>query len=228
MRLHRFIQTGIDTTNKEIAITEGELIHQIRSVLRLSVGDHIIVADGIESEAEIEITQESKTEIRGVVIARSAQEAPLHPFHIYVSTPKKAILETIVQMCTELGTSSITPLICERTVKTGVVLPRLEKIAKEASELSGRYTVPVISMPLLFKEAVTKAVKEKKHIMLFDKAGTPFKKTEGDTAIFIGPEGGFTKEEIAYFKENGGVVQNLGTNTLRIETAVVASASLFL
>lgn len=228
MRLHRFIQQGIHLGGDSCTITEAGLVHQIQHVLRLTTGSRFILADGKDTEAEIEITGMTKKEIVGNIISLTKKEPKEQQFHLYIATPKKTILETVVQMCTEIGVASITPLICERTVKTGVVLPRLEKIAQEASELSGRCGIPSIVAPCSLATAVEDAVTKNMNIILFDRSGTPFQKKNGPVAIFIGPEGGFTEQELSLIKHNGGSIVTLGENTLRIETAAIVASSLFI
>ena len=155
----------------------------------------------------------------------------------------------VVQKTTECGISKIVPIISARTIKTGLNLERLKKIAKEASEQSGRSIVPEILEPISFEKSF-ELVKKNEINILFDSSGEfLFEKTcEHDgantrnfsaekypcfsnrnspqTNIWIGPEGGWTPEEINKTRDLNFKIKSLGKNTLRAETAAIVSTYL--
>jgi 16S rRNA (uracil1498-N3)-methyltransferase len=173
MKIHRFIGS-FDFSKKELAIKDAKIVNQIKNVLRLKVGELIELCDGKHISAMTEIIEVRKN----IIVVKKAPisfgiEAPTTSVGknfvtLFCSILKKENFELVVQKATECGVSKIIPIITARTIKTGLNLERLQKIAKEASEQSGRITVPEISEPINFNEAIKNI--EKKNI-LFDTSG---------------------------------------------------------
>ena len=223
MRLHRFIG-NFDLAQKTVAVSDGELVNQWRNVLRLKTGDKLILCDGVGHEAEATITDMDKKTITVAIGTVSAPEREgRKKAQLFCALLKRENFELVVQKATEIGITRITPLITERTIKTGFNRERLEKIIREASEQSGRTSLPVLSDPIKFGEALeTIASKE---AMLFDLSGQEVK-LESFTALrlksfFIGPEGGFTESEVEEARKAGCAIASLGSLTLRGETAAI-------
>jgi 16S rRNA (uracil1498-N3)-methyltransferase len=123
-------------------------------------------------------------------------------------------------------------VIAERSEKKNLNAERLEKIVIEASEQSGRGTVPTIHPVVAFSEALADVVKRKLPGIVFDPSGTKFSQNDfadfsvdANIAAFIGPEGGWSPDEIAAFKQANIPVLSLGQQILRAETATVAALS---
>lgn len=229
MRLHRFIR-NVDlptSLGERVTVVDAELAHQIANVLRLTPHDHIILADNKESEVEIELltidTQEGI--VTGTVVEFGENKKAQATVHLYVAMPKRDLFETIVAMTTQLGVTSITPIVCERTVKVGVHLERTERIAREAAETAGRNAMPIVNDIISFSDALTQAKGTK---ILFDGGGEKISTHENleTYSLFIGPEGGFTQQEIEEAKTHSAIIASLGNLTLRIETAAVAAVAL--
>lgn len=221
MRLNRFIG-DFDLSQKEIEISNSENIKQIRTVLRLEIGNKIILADGKGLSAEAAITSISKEKIL-VKIEKpaSAQGSDVaRQVSLYLAILKKENFELAVQKAVECGVLKIIPIITERTIKTGLNTTRLEKIILEACEQSGRSLVPTLSPILEFKDAVIEATGEKIIFHFVEQNYTPNKKADS-ASIFVGPEGGFTEKEIELAQNSGFTVASLGDLTLRGETAAV-------
>lgn len=223
MRLHRFIG-DFDLKKDIVDISDIELANQIRNVLRLKIGDSIIVSNGQGSEAEATIIEINKKFIELSInkVEKPARE-PKKELSIYVSLLKRENFELVVQKATELGVSKIVPLITERTVKTGLNKERIEKIIKEASEQSGRTTLPELLEPQKFEIALNSV--PPKSSVLFDLTGEKLSSEQNIkiTNIFIGPEGGFSEKEVTLAKESGITIGSLGELTLRAETASIVS-----
>ncbi|MDD2658034.1 MAG: RsmE family RNA methyltransferase, partial [Candidatus Pacebacteria bacterium] len=138
--------------------------------------------------------------------------------------------ELAVQKAVELGVKEIVPIIADRTVKLGLKRDRLEKIIKEASEQSGRGILPVLSDSVAFGDAMRAA--EANDLNLFFELGG--KSLEGSKldlgkykkiGIFIGPEGGWSEDELKLKSEKLKVC-GLSPFTLRAETAAIAALAL--
>ncbi len=224
MKLHRFIDK-YDLSKKEVEITDLGTIKQIRAVLRLEKADKIILSDGEGREAEVVLESLSPNTITVKIEKIGHGEEPLGKVHLYLSILKKENFELAVQKAVEAGVSAITPMITERTVKTGLKFERLEKIVREASEQSMRSIVPRLHQIVNFEDAIIDGKKSRLK-MIFHPKGELYKanKETGTISIFIGPEGGFTEKEIKLASENGYSAFSLGPLILRAETAAMIAA----
>lgn len=220
MRLHRFIR-DFDLSKNTLTITDEDLLNQWKNVLRLGSESHVILCDGNGQEAEASIETLSKKEAIVRIQNRLYPEREnKNESTLYLALLKRENFELTVQKATELGIHKFVPLITTRTVKTGFNRVRIEKIILEASEQSGRVTLPTLSEPMQFTEAI-KSVSPKDAV-LFDASGSPheaFHSSLSTINLLVGPEGGFTPEEIIFTKDNDIPIVNLGPLTLRAETA---------
>jgi len=222
MKLHRFIGE-FDLSGENTEITNLENIKQIKGVLRLDVGDFLILCDGKGTEAKVEIIEMEKTHIATKIIEKTKKENNSKKVSLYLAILKKENFELAIQKVVEIGVNEIIPIITERTIKTGLNIERLNKIMREASEQSGRTILPTLYPTLKFEDAIQDGKKNEENIF-FDftenKNGT--KNTYSKSiSIFIGPEGGFTEKENNIALENGYKIESLGENTLRAETAAI-------
>lgn len=226
MKIHRFIG-DFNLNQKEIEITNLENIKQIKDVLRLKKGEIIILGDGKGLSAEVTLTNISPNKIAGTInrkIEQDKKSEVKRNVNLYLAILKKENFELAVQKAVEVGVSNITPVITERTIKTGLNIERLKKIILEASEQSGRNIVPTLSPILNFKDALKNGEKSDEKIIfhLVENKHTPNKNSK-EISIFIGPEGGFTEKEINLAKDFDYTVASLGPFTLRGETAAIVA-----
>ena len=156
--------------------------------------------------------------------------------------PKADKLEWIIQKCTELGISEIVPVITDRVIvkldekSTSKKLERWNKIALEASKQSGRQKVPEVKKPINLKNLVENI--SKYDILLFPyecEKETTLKsalrnldKKCKNIAILIGPEGGFSEEEVELFHFENVKQVTLGPRILRTETAGLVTLAMLL
>lgn len=224
MRLHRFF---IDSQIREgiVKISDKDLTHQLKSVLRLGVGDRIVVFDGNlkEAEADIQSLTPRSVELKIEDIKENNKEFTNNTI-LYLAVLRRDNFELAAEKAVEAGVSKIIPLVTERTVKMNLKKDRLEKIMKEAAEQSGRGILPKLSETENFSEAINNFSDKQKNI-LFDSRGQDINKVlaENDkrVGVWIGPEGGFTENEIELAKGRGFKVVSLGNFTLRSETAAI-------
>lgn len=212
-----------------LEISDKEIFHQLKNVLRKRVGERIILLDGSGKEGIAEIKKFSKEKIGLEILEiRENKREPEVFVCLFCSILKKANFEFVVQKATEIGVKEIVPIICKNTVKLGLNLKRLEKIAKEASEQCGRGILPKILTPMKFEEALNKT-KNFKLKILFDASGENFSKIKekpDQIAIFVGPEGGWDEKEIELAKKENFKILNLGKLNLRAETAAAIGSFL--
>jgi len=233
MRLHRFI-AKLDLTKDNIVINDVRIVHQVKNVLRLKKGEEIILSDGNLNEASFQIEAIGKT-IGGKITNKwiNQNEPKIHT-SLYCSILKRENFELVAQKATEVGVSEIIPIISTRTIKQGIKLDRLNKIALEAAEQSGRGIVPKILEPLDFKQCLIRA-QNNQFSILFDLTGTSIIEAAqslllysgiSQIDIFIGPEGGWDELELELARKNKFWIVNLGKLTLRAETAAIISSYL--
>ncbi len=229
MKLHRFIG-DFNLQKPTITINDREIINQIKNVLRLNVGEEIILADPHSNEALVTIIKLEKdsADVEILTVSQNKNE-PKNRVALYCAVLKKESFEIVVQKATEVGVIEIIPIITKRTVKFGLRQDRLEKIVKEAAEQSGRGIVPTISPLIKFEEAVKSADESNDVNFLFTQNGSPFQKISENGArigIFIGPEGGWDQSEYDLALKSKFQIANLCALTLRAETAAIIASYL--
>lgn len=229
MRLNRFIGK-FDLSKNELSIGDGNFINQAKNVLRLGVGDKIIICDGKSNEAVAEIVNLNKefAELKILESYKNKNETEKY-IALYCPILKKENFELAVQKAVEIGVKEITPIITTRTVKLGLNFERLNKIIKEASEQSGRGVLPKLNEAVDFEKAVSSAKNKNEVNLFFNIGGSPlgnsmpkFKKI----GIFVGPEGGWAEEEIKIAQFAGFAFAGLGKTILRAETATITASYL--
>lgn len=239
--MHRFLVSPDAVEGRRVSLP-GRVCHQIYRVLRLRPGDRVVVLDGTGWEMEVVLTQVGGERALGEVVERRpAGGEPDAQVVLYQSMLKRDNFEWVLQKCTELGVVEFAPVISQRTVMRKVSdvkegkMRRWRRIIAEAVEQSGRGRVPVLRRPVTFEEAVVRPGAE------VDLPLIPWEEERGRTmrgavgggtpssvSVFIGPEGGFTADEIALAEEHGVLPVTLGPRILRAETAAVVATSLIM
>jgi len=225
-KIHRFID-NFDLSQEQLEIS-GDIAHQITKVLKLEIGEKIELCNGKDTVALEEIKEISKKNVIVKIIDLKKENINLKKVSLFCAVLKKENFELVVQKATEVGIFKIVPIISARTIKTGLNLERLQKIAKEASEQSGRISVPEILEPTSFEKSLELCKKDETNI-LFDLSGEPLGGLAAKCEkinIFIGPEGGWTEEEIKKARSADFKISSLGNLTLRGETAAIISSYL--
>lgn len=237
--IHRFFVASnyINPPNVHI---EDEIAHQIRTVLRLRPGDEIIVLDNSGIEWQVRLTEVGKKGVQGQIEAqRQAQGEPRVHLNLYQGVLKGQKFEWVLQKGTELGVSTFTPTLCQRSVVRDLDAlakkeTRWRQIIREAAEQSGRGKLPQLGQAQSFETAIRQVQSGTFMIMPWEEAGgEPLKQVlsrveTGNIALFIGPEGGFTADEARLAGEAGAKLVALGPRILRAETAGLAACAAIL
>lgn len=214
----------------------GDEAHHITRVMRMTQGDEIICANG-QATALCKLEKISTDSVVAIVM-EWLEECSELPHHVTIAQgmPKGNKLEIIVQKGTELGASHFLPFYSSRAIvkwksdKENKKLVRLEKIAKEAAEQSHRQRVPTVSTPVPFDSLLELSVNYQLKIVAYEEEARNNKRdelskflqslhNEQSILFVVGPEGGFTTEEIAKLRDNDFYVCGLGPRILRTETA---------
>ncbi len=222
MRLNRFIG-NFKVSGNNINIDEKEVIRQIRDILKMKKGELLILSDGAGIEIKGEIIEIAKSSVNIKILNQTKLKDTGAKVNLYLAILKKENFELAVQKAVECGVSKIIPIITERTIKTGLNTDRIEKIIKEASEQSGRNFIPKLLPIAKYIDALREVTSEEKIIFHpSNESYSPMKNIK-DSSIFIGPEGGFTENEINLAIEKGFRVNSLGELILRGETAAIVA-----
>ncbi|HEY6374177.1 MAG TPA: RsmE family RNA methyltransferase, partial [Edaphobacter sp.] len=158
------------------------------------------------------------------------------PLHLLLAVFKFDHMEWAIEKATELGVGRITPVLARRTEKhlaqaAGKRVERWRRIALEASKQSRRTTVPEIADPVGLKEALDGEGSGTRILLSETEQATSLAAAltsapEGDLALAIGPEGGWTPEEMALFTKHQWRPVTLGPRILRAETAAIAAIAI--
>ncbi len=228
MRLHRFFTTTPPPREGAFIITDENLLNQWRNVLRMEEGSKVAFFDGSGDEALCEFILLSKKSATLKVLEIKKGLVPMRDVTLFMALIKKDNLEFVLEKATELGVTRIVPVECARSEKKGINRERSEKILREASEQSGRATVPILGDIIDAKNIPNK------NLVVFDPRGETSAReffathTITPISLCIGPEGGFTDEEITFFKTNSTPILTTGPTILRAETAAIVALSLAL
>lgn len=218
-------------------VLTGDEAHHAAASRRLHDGDTLWLFDGLGGIARVtllHVAARGRTlELR--VEERRTESAPEPVIHLACALPKGDRQHVLLDMATQLGMTRFTPLDCERSVvKPGTnSVARWRKICLEACKQSRRLHLPVIETASTVRDVVKRAATEGSGLWLAHPAAqavtvsTAVNHKANDVTILIGPEGGFTEEEIGQAVAAGTKMLALGTSILRIETAAVALVAAF-
>ena len=205
----------------------------LTGVMRLTQGSELLLFNGRDGEWRAVITEFTK---RGVVLRCEELVRPqsLGPdLDLVVALVKKSRVETIVEKAAELGVRRVRPIITRRTNVEKVRLDRLDAIAIEAAEQTGRLDVPVVD-DLMKLDAILDGWDPERRLMFCDETGgAPATQAlqaagTGPWAILIGPEGGFAPEERERLRALPCTTAvSLGPRILRADTAAIAAMTLW-
>lgn len=235
MRIHRFYIENIEIDKDNIIVTqETNLIHQLKNVFRYKVNQKINIFNEKIGELEVEIFEINKKDMSFKYIRHLNNISDIKSSKkicLYMSIIKNSNFELIIEKSVELGINEIIPVITERTIKNNLNIERINKIIKEATEQSGRVDLMKLGKVIYLENAI-KIAKDNSDIVYFgsiDMNGFLEEKVEyikNKISLFIGPEGGFSDNEISMFYDLNIKPLKLGENVLRSETAAILACGL--
>jgi len=230
--MHRFCITPAQVSGTTVTFTPAQA-HQLRNVLRLRPGDEVRAFDGVRDR---DMVVQLDAAFEGTLVGEmpNAPE-PRTRLDVYPALLQRHKFEPVLQKLTEVGVSSVTPVFTARGLVRDAPderrCVRWRAILTEAAEQCGRGRVPRLRAAQPLTEALQSAhglkllaYEAEHHTQLRDAlAAKP-----ATVSIFVGPEGGFTPEEIRCARDLGARVITLGPRILRTETASPVLAALVL
>lgn len=208
---------------------QGDELHHATRVVRVHVGEEVELFDGSGATFSgiVETATRDETRVRVVKRIESHRESPL-ALTLAMSIIQLEKFELVLQKATELGVQRIIPLVTDRievrAERYRGKAERWERIIFEAVKQSGRAVVPQLETPADF----AKAIEREGAIVLFDAdiEPTTMPTTLSSATIFIGPEGGWSEEELSLARDRKAIFQRLGPRRLRAETAAIVAAAI--
>ena len=234
--MHRFFANKSNFSNN-LVVLEGSDVSHIRTVLRLTVGDEIEVLDGEGSLYLVRLSEFKNKLIKCEILSSEKIDAE-PPLKIYLgqSIIKGNGFDVILRKAVELGVYSISPLLTERTViksNSDKKIIRWKKIIDESSKQCGRSLIPKISNNIIKLETFCRQASDSDLKLIFwemeNKKSLKDIKPEtvpSSATLLIGPEGGFTQEEVETARSYGFHSLGLGPRIFRAETAPLVVLSL--
>jgi 16S rRNA (uracil1498-N3)-methyltransferase len=232
--MHRIFLQELSLLNQPVVIRD-EKAHYLSSVLRCKTGDGLIVTDEKGCSYTAQILSASKKEvtidITGDYILNTESSLNIILFQGLLKGEK---MDFVIQKTTELGVSAIIPVITERSqLRETRKQPRWKKIAEEASRQSGRTRIPEIFETCSFKDIFDiPALISGRGVIFWEQGGEKLSAVTSRLShadkifLLIGPEGGFSEEEVSLASEKGFITATLGNRILRAETASIAAVSI--
>lgn len=236
--MHRFFVGSKQITHPSVTISGSDVAH-IRRVLRLQPGQRVEIVDEESVLYEVELEEVGATRVRARVI-REIMTAPEEPLAITVAqgVPKGDKMDLIVQKATELGVSRVVPLMSERVVtrpapeRRAARVGRWRKLALEAAKQSKRRSVPRISEFLALEAFCREDECRDLRLILWEEETANRLRSllvsargRRSVALIIGPEGGFSREEVEVARSWGFTAVSLGPRILRTETVALSVLS---
>ena len=220
--MHRIFCTEIPAP-ESVYTPEAREAEHLFKVFRARPGDEVELLDGRGKLARAEVVPNRQLRIKSLEICPEPEEK----LHLCCALPRRQKFDVLLKQAAELGAWSIRLLDCERSVAEGNPRERWEVLLQEACKQSGNPFLPQIYPEKTVKESLVSLNNENIDIYygsvkVIDLAGENLPR-QRQKAVLIGPEGGFTDEEISEIENAGGKPLNLGPHILRLETAAVAA-----
>lgn len=228
-----FISPEYPDSRGTVRFSRGESRHMTAS-LRVSEGDMVSATDGRGSIYRLAVESASGREVvaRVVSVEHAEQIGPM--VHLFQGVIKPSRMELIVEKATELGLGGFTPVLSARSdAKVGRIrMERLKRAAIEAMKQSLGAYLPYVRDPVGFDEAVD--ITGDFDFMLIAREGEGAEPLDqvlggvekGRVALWVGPAGGFTDDEMTMLAERGAIAFTLGPRRLKSETAAIASLAI--
>lgn len=231
MTVRRLYAPGLPEEGGAVVLGEASSRH-VR-VLRLRAGESVVLFDGEgrAATARLESVVDDVVCLAEPPVAAATRRARIV---LMLAVPKGSKLDDCVRAATELGVDEIALMQTERTIprwdseRTRTRLDRLTRIAGEAAAQCERDDVPIVHAPRPFRAWLEEMPSSARGVLFGARA-------EGAVALepimepvwcALGPEGGFTEQEILLFERSGFSRASLGTRVLRVETAVPAALAI--
>lgn len=237
-----FVTSGQVSSSGEVRIGVPDAWH-IAKVLRSRPGEMLTVVADDGTEYDVRLDRLEAEAVTGTVVAsRRNRREPRAQVHLLQALPKGTGMAEVCERVAELGVSSVWPVLTQRSVPrldpaaAASRLVRWQSIAREAAQLAGRHRVPVVHALIPILGAVEMLQAEVPRVQLLVCHGDELRQglatvawtADQPTALLVGPEGGFSPEEVQQLAERGARPVSLGPRNLRTVLAGVVAITVLL
>jgi 16S rRNA (uracil1498-N3)-methyltransferase len=215
------------------AVLDGDEARHLAKVRRVGIGEVVTLFDGQGRSAMAEVVELGRDRVDLIIREESTADRSLAgPLILATAVPKGDRFDWLVEKATELGVTRLVPLVTARSVvdPRSAKLDRLRRLVVEASKQSGRARLMELDAPTAWADWLTRSRAAAGSRYVADPGGgrlavgPPCDLTRG-VAVTIGPEGGFTANELEEAKASGHRAIGLGPTILRVETAAIAACA---
>ena len=210
------------------ASLSGDIAHHLSRVLRVQVGDSILLGDGQGKTSTATVTAVQKGLV-GIDMGKIVSTAATRPsLTLAFAVPRPSRADWLVEHGTEVGGTRFQPLWAERSRPQGLRADRWRKVARAAAGQCGRAWLPEIHEPMELSTLLSSPPPGTR--LIADQSGSPIQLAEDTSAavLLIGPEGGFSQTERTSAEQADFVTVKFGAHILRTETAALAGAAILL
>lgn len=221
----------------------GELLQHLRDSLRFRVGDELLLTEAPHQRHRVTVTTVTRSQLTGAILhSEHAPSAPPTRVHLAQALIKHDQMDWVVQKGTELGMASLQPLVTRHAVvrpdaaRTVTQRQRWQRIAREAAQQCERWDCPLILEPQDLRQWLATLPKSGRSVLLQERseaarlseaiAQAIREDAGGEVTVVVGPEGGWTEEEVTQCQQAGIRPASLGSLILRAETAAIAALTI--
>ena len=212
-----------------VVVLDGAEGRHGATVMRIGVGEHVLLADGVDHRAEAVVESVGPGELHLRVQTMIQQPQPDSRFVLIQALAKGDRDEQAIEAATELGVDEIIPWQAQRSVviwrgeRAARSLRKWESIVLAASKQSRRTRIPVVSEPANHRDVIQRIEQAPLALVLHEEAGLALAglvlPPSGDVVLIVGPEGGISPAELTDFVSAGAVAARLGPHVLRSSSA---------
>ena len=214
-------------------LIEGPQAHYLARVMRIGVGDAVVLCDDLTGEWACRVSEAGKREVVVVPEVHSRPREEVPDFELIPALLKKDRFDLVLEKATELGVRRIQPVVTRRCVADKLNEERARTIVVEAAEQCARTALPELELTVKL-EVLLRGWSDRRVLFFADEqggqpAGEAFAANLGPAALLTGPEGGFDEAERAAIRALPQAVPiSLGPRILRGETAAIAGMALWM
>ena len=230
--MHRFYHSNPLDLNQIIILDEFSSHHALR-VMRVKVDDFLVLFNGDGFDYRGRVSDINKKTINVEILSKEKNnsESSIN-INLFQSISSNEKMDMVIQKATELGVNSIQPVFTSRSTiklsldRTKKRLIHWKQVSISACEQSGRSKIPTIKLPIEFDQ-ISEGIKTNSLNLLLhpdnlEESSNLPNEYSGDINVFIGPEGGFSQDEVLLLKKQNCINIKLGPRILRTETAPLA------
>lgn len=223
----------IDSIDNELLFFRGQTASHISRSLRKNIGDEIVATDGVGNIFKGLINDIGKDIVVAEIISKEKRSHDIQVTIACSVLKKDRRFENFVEKATEVGVQTIIPLLCKHSIKEKVNMDRLNKIMISAAQQSMNANHPRISDVIPFDDFIRNPPEEYEERFIGyapdrnrNKSLEELYKGSRSVCVVIGPEGDFSKEELAAAIDAGWLPVSVGEQRLRTETAAMMSVQI--